>query len=203
MAVRIIVADDQPVIRSGVIAMLAGDPFFTVIDVVQDGTSVVSRCRHLKPDVLILSLLLPRPSGIAVARTISAEAWSPRILMYGSQVDAALVHAALESGATGFMHTGIDTAELIAGLHDVLAGRRTLLGLDEVLQENISPLGSQEVLILREVAQGLGNREIADVFGISVRTVGAHLSSIFTKLGVHNRTTAVERARQQGYLVIE
>src|SRR5690349_9648541 len=130
MAVRIIVADDQPVIRSGVIAMLACDSSFTVIDVVHDGRRAVSTCRHLKPDVLILSLLLPRPSGIAVARTISAESWSPRILMYCSQVDAALVHAALDCGAMGFMHTGIDTHELIAGLHDVLAGRRTLLGLD-------------------------------------------------------------------------
>lgn len=203
MAVRIIVADDQPVIRSGVVAMLAYDPSLSVIALAHDGMNTILHCRQLKPDLLILSLRLPRPSGIAVARTLTAESRSPRILMYSSQVDAASVHAALESGATGFMDTAIDTQELLAGVHDVLAGRRMLLGLDAVLQEDIYPLCSQEVLVLREVAHGLGNREIAELLGISVRTVGAHLSSIFTKLGVHNRTTAVERARRQGYLVIE
>jgi len=203
MTTRILVADDQPVIRSGIVAMLASDPSLSVIGLADDGTETILKCRQLKPDLLILSFWLPRPSGIAVARVLSAEARAPRIVMCSSQVDAAAVHAALACGASGFMHTGISTHELIAGVHAATAGRQVLLGIDTVLQEDYSPLASQEVLILREVAHGLGNREIADLLGVSVRTVGAHMRSIFTKLDVHNRTNAVERARQQGYLAIE
>jgi len=203
MSARIIVADSQPVIRAGVVAMLERDPTLQVIAQADDGRQTLDTCRQLHPDLLILAFRLPLLSGPAVARILASSPRAPRILILSSQADVAAIQVALDAGASGYILTGVDIADLLSAVHGILGGRRMLVGLEGILQEDLSPLCSQEVVILREVARGLGNREIAEFLGISVRTVTTHLSNVFTKLDAHNRTTAVEQARRHGYLAIE
>ncbi|MGH2389702.1 MAG: response regulator, partial [Chloroflexota bacterium] len=167
MPARTIVADYQPVIRAGIVAMLGRDPTLQVVAQTGDGPQTLAICRQLHPDLVVLAFRLPLLSGPALTRILAASPRAPRILILSNQADVAVVQMALDAGASGYMLTGIDAPDLLACVHGILGGRRMLVGLEGILQEDLSPLCSQEVVILREVARGLGNREIAEFLGIS------------------------------------
>jgi DNA-binding NarL/FixJ family response regulator len=197
---RIVVAADISIIRTGIISMLARDPQLQVIADVEDGAQAVAACQRLRPDLLILALWLQRSADLAVMHLLATDRLAPRVLVLGEAVDAALVYAAMKAGAAGFLPATAGDAELCAGVHRVLAGELLLPDLGDDAAVPRPTLGTQERLILQQVAEGLPNKAIARQLHISVRTVGSHLHHIFRKLGVTNRMEAVLRARQLGLL---
>jgi DNA-binding NarL/FixJ family response regulator len=160
-------------------------------------------CRRLQPDLLILDPDLPRLSGLAVIRRLASDRYRPRMLIVSAHADIGSVQAALEIGADGYVLTTVGAAELLDAVQRVLRGERVLLGVEGLLKEVTEPLGPQELVVLQQAAKGMSNQEIANYLAISPRTVGSHLTHIFTKLGVNNRTGAVERGRQLGLFLIE
>ncbi len=202
MPVRTIVATAEGLARTGIGAVLARDSRLLVVGETGDGPEVLSLCRRLRPDLLLLDVHLSRLSGLAVVRLLAADPHRPRILMVSAHADAGSVRLALHNGAAGFLRTAVSGTELLTAVHRVLNGERVLMGVEGMLQEKV-PLASQELVILSHVAQGLANKEIAEHLGISRRTVTTHLANICAKLEVSNRVAAVEAARRYGFLSIE
>lgn len=204
MPYRIVVATEHAVTRAGIINLLSADAGLQVVAQTADGLEVVSLCRGLHPDGLILDLDLNRLSGLAVVRVIAAYPRRPRMLVLSMRADIASIRAVLEAGADGYAHTTVSTADLLDGLHVVLqGGKQVLLGVEGALKEEIKPFAAQELVVLQQVARGLSNNAIAAHLSISDRTVAKYLGHIFCKLGVRSRTAAVERARQLGLLQID
>jgi DNA-binding NarL/FixJ family response regulator len=200
VSIRIVVAGNQPIVRAGIVTVLRKERTFMVIAETEDGLQTLELVQRAQPDVLILAAYLPYLSGIGVASVLAANLHPPRMLMYSSEMDVAVILASLQAGATGYMSLAIGIEELLTGVKDVLFGRQTLLGLERLLPQEAPPLSLQEIAVLQQVAQGLTTKEVAHLLGISRRTVTTHLSHVFEKLGVHNRVALVERARSLGYL---
>ena len=201
MSIRIVVADDHPVTRTGTITILQQDATLKVVGEAEDGTQALAICQAQKPDLLLLDLRLPRVSGLAVARGLRMMmAHPPRILMLSAYADRVSVRAALHVGAAGYVLKSAAGADLLAAIHRVMQGEQVLLGVDGAAGSGHAPLSPQELVVLRYVAEGLTSKEIAQQAGTSARTVETYLERIYRKLGARNRTEAVMVAQREQLL---
>lgn len=205
MTVRVVVADDHPITRAGTIAILRRDDDVRVVGEAEDGPQTLALCAKTCPDLVLLDLRLPGMSGIEVARALREMEDAPCVLMLSAYSDAALVRAALDAGATGYVVKSAAGADLLAAIRQVLDGERVLLGVDEARDRKRAPLSAQERMVLGYVAAGLTSKEIAARIGsptrpMSQRTVETYLRRLYHKLDVRNRAEAVLRARQEGLL---
>lgn len=205
MTVRVVVADDHPITRAGTIAILRRDGEVRVVGEAEDGPQALALCTKARPDLVLLDLRLPAMSGIEVARALRDMEDAPCVLMLSAYSDAALVRAALDAGAAGYVVKSAAGAELLAAMRQVLSGERVLLGVDEARDRKRAPLSAQERMVLGYVAAGLTSKEIAARIGsvarpMSQRTVETYLRRLYHKLGVRNRAEAVLHARREGLL---
>lgn len=200
MPIRVVVAHEHTLTRTGILAVLATDPQITVVAETADGQEAVSLCRRLRPALLILDLQLTRLSGLAAARLLAADPRPTPMLLVSATDDSEFAFTAIEAGVRGLVTTKATATDLLAAVHRVARGEYLLADAHDALHGTPGPLRPRERIILRQVADGRPNREIASQLGISERTVGNHLANIFTALGVHNRVAAVERARRHGWL---
>jgi DNA-binding NarL/FixJ family response regulator len=212
--IRVVLVDDQTLVRQGIRSLLelAGD-----IDIVaeaadgEDGLTVIAR-EH--PDVVLLDVRMPRKGGLDVLRELqAAKALPPTILLTTFDDDEALMEA-VKVGARGYLLKDVSLERLTDAIRAVAAGgtvirpaitERVLRGLEHVPRnfEALSPpdpLTRREIEILRLMAGGYSNREIAEALGTAEGTVKNHASSILSKLGVRDRTRAVLKALELGYL---
>ncbi|MFE3454191.1 response regulator transcription factor [Nonomuraea sp. NPDC059194] len=203
--IRIILVDDHPVVRSGIRAMLAGQPDFELIGEAATGEEGVALARTLAPDVVLMDLQLgPGIHGSEATRQIVALN-GPRVLVLTTFDTDADIVAAVEAGATGYLLKDAPSDDLHAAVRSAAAGASALaprvasrlLGRVSAPDAALSP---RELEVLGHVAAGLSNRQISKAMFLSETTVKTHLAHIYTKLGVDSRTAAVAAASKKGLI---
>ena len=207
--IRVLIADDHAVVREGLRALMATEPGLELIGEASDGIQAVLKARSLNPDVILLDLMMPRQDGIAAISEIKQENPDARILVVTSFAEDDKVFGAIKAGALGYLLKDSSPDELLRAIRDVYAGESSLhpsiarklireLNRPSSLPPTEEPLTEREVEVLRLVAQGLSNDEIAARLVISERTVRTHVSNILDKLHLANRTQAALYALREG-----
>jgi DNA-binding NarL/FixJ family response regulator len=208
--VTVVIAEDHAVVREGTRQMLESDDLITVLGEAVDGPSAVAACLELAPDVLLLDMSLPGMNGIEVTKRVHDVPHPPRVLILSAYDDTDYVTAALDAGAGGYLLKTAGSQEVIAAILAVSRGDIVLnptvarRALERRTQGSSgSVLSEREVEVLRLAAKGARTKEIAAEMSVSTRTVESHLTSIYNKLGVTNRTEAVLYAATHGWVSSE
>ena len=214
---RILLVDDDPLVRSGLRLLLTSDPQIDVVGEAGDGDEVVEAVQRHAPDVVLMDLRMPRMDGITATRAVRALPRPPHVIALTTwDVDDAVLRS-LDAGAEGFLLKSSSPAEIIAAVRAVVAGdavlspRSTRQVLDhygrdenrrarEEAQTALAALTEREREIAVAVAEGLSNAEVAERLYVSPATVKAHLATIQTKLGVRNRVQVAVHAERAGLL---
>jgi two-component system, NarL family, response regulator LiaR len=209
--IRILVADDHPMLREGLVAVLGTQPDFEVVGEAEGGSEVVRLAERLKPDVLLLDLEMPEMDGVAALEKLrdAGSAVLQTIVFTAYDTDERIL-GALRAGARGYLLKGASRAEIFDAIRTVYSGGSLLQPLvtsrllDHMSREQASPepepLTPREFEVLRLLALGLTNKELAGRLFISERTVKFHVSSLMHKLGAENRTETVTIAAQRGLI---
>lgn len=203
---RILLADDHPVVRDGLRAMLSTEADFAVVGEAGTGAAAVAEAARLRPDVVLMDLAMPEMDGVEAIRRLRAADPAVQVVVLTVFDTDERILGALAAGAQGYLLKGAPRAEIFAAIRTVRAGGALIPPLAaakllrRVRAEEPDALTPREREVLGLVAAGLANRDIAARCGISERTVKFHVSSILGKLGAGNRTQAVRLAREQGLL---
>lgn len=204
--IRVLVADDHPVVRTGLAAVIAQEQDLLLVAEAEDGARAVALFREHRPDVVVMDLRMPLMDGIQAIRTLTAEFPGARILAmttYEGDVD---IRRALDAGAQGYLLKDMLLSEVITAIRAVQRGERVIPAAVAVRLAEFperSDLTEREVEVLQLVARGLSNKEVAKAIGRMDETVKIHLKNIFTKLGVADRTEAVTVALARGLIHLE
>jgi DNA-binding NarL/FixJ family response regulator len=210
MSIRIVVADDHPVVLDGLVAILGTQPDFEVVGTAGNGVEVVAQVDALRPDVLLLDLEMPEMDGVEALKTLRGRGINARVIVFTAFDTDERILGAVQAGAEGYLLKGAPREELFEAIRVVNSGGSLLqpLVMSKLLRhishqeeaKNVEPLSPRELEVLQLMARGLQNKEIAAELVISERTVKFHVSSILGKLGAGNRTEAVTMALQQGII---
>jgi NarL family two-component system response regulator LiaR len=207
--IRVLIADDHAILRKGICALLSTEPDIEVAGETGDGLETMAQAQALRPDVILMDLVMPQMDGIEATRRITAEQPGVRILVLTSFAADDKVFPAIKAGALGYILKDSGPAELVQAIHQVYRGQPSLepsIAL-KVLQElsrppqrppTLEPLSERELEVLRLLAQGKSNREIADHLVITELTVRTHVSNILGKLHLASRTQAALYALKEG-----
>lgn len=214
--IRIIIADDHKVVREGTREILQKESDLEVVGEAGDGEETVKLVKELKPDVAILDIAMPRLNGIEATKQIKAISPSTAVLILTAYEYDQYVFAILEAGAAGYLLKDVRGQEVIEAVRAIYAGESVLhpvvarKALDHFVRIDTRNkagrfpiLTDREIEVLRAVARGQGNKEIAHDLSLSVRTVQAHLGNIFNKLEVSSRIEAVRSGLKNGLLTLE
>ncbi len=211
---RILITDDHAVVREGLRALIETKPDMELIGEAADGVEAVEKARSLQPDVILLDIVMPRMDGVTAIREIKRENPDARILVLTSFAEDAQIFPAIKAGALGYLLKDSSPGELIQAIRDVHAGKASLhpaVALKMIQEFNRpsdlppteEPLTEREMQVLKLVAQGYSNQEIADKLMISERTAGTHVSNILGKLHLANRTQAALYALREGLTTLD
>jgi two-component system, NarL family, response regulator NreC len=206
----IVLADDHTIVRQGLKTLLEKD--FQILGEAADGLEVVELVERLKPDVLVLDVMMPGLNGIDAAREIKKRAPKTCIVILSMHSDEAYVVEALRNGVSGFVLKGSDTSELTHAINECAAGRhylsaalseRVIQGYVEKFESSsmIDPyetLTSRERQVLHLAAEGLGNPDIATRLSISTRTAETHRANLMNKLNLHSQAELIRYAMRKG-----
>jgi DNA-binding NarL/FixJ family response regulator len=207
LPIRIMLADDHPVVRDGLSAILGTQPDFAVVGESATGGETVERAAALRPDVVLLDLEMPEMDGVEALRRLREADPGIRVIVFTAFDTDERIWGAVRAGAQGYLLKGAPREELFHAIRVVHAGGSLLQPivasklLRHVSQEPaaaVDALTPRELEVLQLLAQGLQNKEIAVRLAIRERTVKFHVSGILSKLGAGNRTEAVAMAAQQG-----
>lgn len=207
--IRVLIADDHTVVRGGLVALLEDVEGIEVVAEAADGQEAILKTRHVKPDVILMDLAMPRKTGIEAIEEIKHENPNARIVVLTSYSDDDKVFAAIKAGALGYLLKETSTQDLLQAIRDVYHGESSLhpaiarklireLNRPTTLPPSDEPLTDREAEVLILVARGLSNQDIADKLVISERTVRTHVSNILSKLQLANRTQAALYALKEG-----
>lgn len=204
--IRVLVADDHPVVRNGLAGVIAQQPELALVAEASNGRQALERYREHRPDVVLMDLRMPEMDGVSAIGAIRAEFPDARILAlttYEGDVD---IHRALEAGARGYLIKDMLLTEVLSAIRAVHRGDRVIPTAVAARLAEFTPrtdLSAREVEVLQLVARGLSNRDVAGVIGRTDETVKVHLKNIFAKLGVADRTEAVTLAYSRGILHLD
>ena len=221
--VRIVVADDHPIVRDGFAELLSTQPDFEVVGVAADGAEAVRIATECKPDVVIMDVRMPVMDGIEATRRLTALAdQAPRVLVLTTFHLDVYVYSALRAGASGFLLKAVTAERLFDAVRVIAAGEALLApGVTRRLISEFAPMSprpgghpvtattarsletltTREMEVLQLVAQGLSNPEIAARLLVSEETVKTHVSRVLSKLGLRDRTQAVIAAYESGLVI--
>ncbi|MEV0117488.1 response regulator transcription factor [Streptomyces sp. NPDC050844] len=214
--VTLLIADDDEVTRSGLRTLLAAQPGITMVGEAADGIEAVEQARRLRPDVVLMDVRMPRRNGIEATRHLLAEPTEPteppKVVVITTFENDGYVTAALSAGASGFVLKRLPVRQIAEAVRVVAAGEAILFPAALRRMVAARPLGSAEALpkaaltereeeVLRLMATGLSNPEIAQSLMVSLETVKTHVGNVLTKLGAQNRTHAVVIAYESGLVV--
>ncbi|HMO94943.1 MAG TPA: response regulator transcription factor [Tepidiformaceae bacterium] len=205
MSIRIVIADDHAVVRQGLKMFLMDDPEFEVIGEAQNGAEALKLAHELKPDVILMDLLMPVMDGITAIGQVRRECPDTEVIALTSVLEDASVVGAVKAGAIGYLLKDTQSDELLRAIKAAANGQVQLspqaaarLVREVRAPESPETLTERETDVLRLLAQGKANKEIALALFIGENTVKTHVSSILLKLGVQSRTQAALYARQIG-----
>jgi DNA-binding NarL/FixJ family response regulator len=203
--IRLVIVDDHPLVRRGLCELFSEDDDFEVLEAVADGEQAVSTVLARQPDVVLMDISMPGMDGIEATRRLLAVRPETRVVMLTSFADHERVMEALDSGAVGYILKEAESDELLRGVRAAAAGdsplspraARALLTARRG-RRPFEELTSRELDVLKLVARGLSNKQIAWRLAISEKTVKAHMTSIFGRIGVADRTQAALWAQRHG-----
>jgi DNA-binding NarL/FixJ family response regulator len=206
--IRILVADDHPMLREGLVAVLGTQPDFEVVGEAADGSEAVRLAETLRPDVILLDLEMPGVDGVAALEELRDAGSTSRAIVFTAYDTDQRILGALRAGARGYLLKGASRTEIFDAIRTVHAGGSLLepgvtTRLLDQLRENSElrePLTPRELEVLVLISEGLHNSEIAGRLFVTERTVKFHVSSILAKLGADNRTEAVAVAARRGLI---
>ena len=210
--IRILVVDDQPLVRNGFRMILEGQSDLQLVGEAEDGLQAIERARELDPDVILMDVRMPNLDGVEATRRLVDANTRARILVLTTFDLDEYVHAAIRAGANGFLLKDVQPAELVAAIHVVAAGnalfapaatqrlldRFAIPATTPAMERKLEHLTEREREILRLIANGLSNAELAEQLHLSETTVKTHVSSMLRKLGVRDRVQAVIAAYDAG-----
>jgi DNA-binding NarL/FixJ family response regulator len=207
MGIRVLLVDDHSVVREGLRMLLSRDPDLEVVGEAADGVEAIEQARQLRPDVVVMDLLLPVLDGIAATRAIRTQLPETEVLALTSVLENASVVEAIRSGAIGYLFKDSQAAELRTAIKAAAAGQvhlsaqasASLLGVMR-MPERTDALTGRELEVLRLLAQGLSNKEIARGLHLAEETVKFHVRHILAKFSVQSRTQAVLTAMRLGLI---
>ncbi|MBQ6969218.1 MAG: response regulator transcription factor [Synergistaceae bacterium] len=207
MAVRILLADDHPLTRSGIAEFVRRENDFELVAEAEDGAEAWEKIKELTPDVALLDIRMPGYDGVTIAQKVKNEGINTAILMLTSYDAQQYVIASLRAGAHGFVLKTISPAELTTAINTVAKGGlyldpevASVMGGGDFIPE---PLSGREREVLVLAARGMSSKEVAKQLFISERTVQTHLASIYDKLGSRNKTEALLLALKYGVVTLE
>ena len=205
MAIRVLIVDDHSVVREGLRMFLVRDPDLEVVGEAADGAEALEQARQMRPDVVIMDLLMPVMDGIAATRVIRRELPETEVLALTSVLESASVVEALRAGAIGYLLKDTQASELRKAIKAAAAGQVQLSPQASAyllsvirIPERPEPLTPREMDVLRLLAQGQSNKEIARALHLVEETIKSHVRHILAKLGVQSRTQAVLAAIRLG-----
>jgi len=212
----LVLADDHPVVRQGLRALLEAEPGFHIVGEADDGVAAAQLAERLKPDVLLVDVMMPGLNGLEVTRQVRQRCPGTRVIVLSMHANEAYVLEALRHGAAGYVLKESSTAELVQAVRTVVAGRRHLSpplsdrAIEAYAQKAApSPLDIYETLTTRErevlqmAAEGRRNSEIAARLAISPRTAETHRTHLMRKLGLHNQADLIRYALRRGLVPLE
>lgn len=202
--IRIVVADDHPIVRSGIVALLGRADDLVVVAAVADGAAAVAAAEEHRPDLVLMDLRMPVLSGAEATARIVQQLPGVRVLVLTTYESDDDILGAIEAGASGYLLKAAPEQEILTGIRSVVAGQTvlapaiaaTLVGRMQATATTRAQLSARELDVLRLVAAGNSNRAIATALFISESTVKTHLIHVFEKLEVTDRTRAVTRAQE-------
>lgn len=207
--IRVLITDDHAIVRKGISALLATEPDIEVVGEACDGADAVAKAQALRPDIVLMDLVMPRMDGIEATRQITGQLKHTRVLVLTSFAADDKVFPAIKAGALGYLLKDSGPFDLLNGIHRVYRGQPTLepsiaskvlFELAQPAKDTLTtdPLTARELDVLRLVAQGRSNKEIAEKLVITELTVSTHVSNILSKLHLASRTQAALFALREG-----
>lgn len=208
-SIRILITDAHPIMREGLRTLITNTPDMEVVGEAADGVEAVLKCRELRPDIILLDMVMPRQDGLTTIQEIRKENSEVGILVITSTAEDDKIFAAIKAGALGYRLKDSTPEQLLEAIYDVHDGNSSLdpsvalkviheLNRSSHLPPDDDSLTAREMEILKLVARGLTNQEISEQLYIGDRTVGNHISNILSKLHLANRTQAALYALREG-----
>lgn len=196
--ISVVLVDDHAVVRTGLAQLLSGASDIEVVGQAADGAEAIDVVRATRPDVVVMDLQMPGMDGVDATRVIVSEQLGSEVVVLTSYSDSSRIVAALDAGAVGYLLKDADPEDVLDGVRAVSRGEspihprvaRQLLTTRTEVPATATTLTSREAEVLELVRKGLANKQIARRLGISERTVKAHLTSVFQRIGVADRTQA-------------
>lgn len=215
MPIRILIADDHSVVRAGIRCLLASDPDLEIVGEAEDGTQTLELAASLEPDLVLLDISMPPESGIRTSQKLKDQNPRTIVLFLTMHEDESLLHAALRSGAAGYIIKRAEESEILQAIHIAIRGdiyvhpsmTRALLHQPVASEQRrsvlVEALTPREVDVLRLLAKGNTNKQIAGLLSLSVRTVENHRANLMGKLGFSSRVELMNYAEEHQLLHIE
>jgi two-component system response regulator NreC len=215
--IKVLLVDDHAILREGVHALLAREPDIEVVGEAADGLEALEKVPELKPDVVIMDIVMPRMNGLEATRLIRERHPESRVLILSMYDDHEYVVQIIQAGASGYVLKRVVTEDLVRAIHEVHAGESFLyppiaakligdylrVTRGELRESLGEPLTSREREILKLIAEGFTNQEIAGQLGLSRKTVDSHRANAMRKLDLHDVTEVVKYAIRTGLITLD